>query len=109
MALVIISGALANKPFNGGNAWSRLSWVQGFRKLGFEVCVVEQLGRDACVDAAGQTCPFHSSVNLAYFEQTMALFGLSDACSLIYRDGEEVHGLSLSQLASRAAEECLLF
>ena len=26
MAAVIVSGALANKPFNGGEAWVRLSW-----------------------------------------------------------------------------------
>lgn len=109
MALVIVSGALANKPFNGGNAWSRLSWIQGFQRLGFEVCFVEQLSRDACVDMSGQPCPFHSSANLNYFQQTMEQFGLSDQCALIYREGEEVHGLTLIQLSHRAAAACLLF
>jgi hypothetical protein len=109
MASVIISGALANKPFNGGNAWSRLSWALGFKRLGFEVCFVEQIGRDACVDADGAVCPFGKSVNLVYFRETMAQFGLSHTSALIYRDGEEVHGLSVASLATFAQGASLLF
>jgi hypothetical protein len=109
MALVILSGALANKPFNGGNAWSRLSWALGFKHLGFDVCFIEQIGHDACIDSTGRVCPFNKSVNLAYFQETMAQFGLSQACALIYRDGEEVYGLPLARLASLAREASLLF
>src|SRR5438034_1765749 len=43
MATAIVSGALANKPWNGGNAWTRLSFVLGLRRLGFEVIFIEQL------------------------------------------------------------------
>jgi hypothetical protein len=109
MALVIISGALANKPFNGGNAWSRLGWILGFKKLGFDVCFIEQIGRDACRDAVGTISPFRSSVNLAYFQATMARFGLSQSSALIYCNGEEVHGLQLDQLAALAQKARLLF
>ena len=35
MAVVIVAGALANKPGNGGEAWVRLSWV-GARHAGSE-------------------------------------------------------------------------
>src|SRR6266571_2846174 len=98
MPNIIISGALANKPFNGGNAWSRLSWLLGFKRLGFDVCFVEQIGRDNCVDETGTLSSFKSSVNLAYFKATMAQFGLTHSCVLIYRDGQEVDGLSLDQL-----------
>jgi hypothetical protein len=109
MALVIISGALANKPRNGGNAWSRLSWVLGFKRLGFEVCFIEQLGRDGCVDAAGAPSEFDRSANLAFFDEVMAQFGLSQSSSLIYRDGEAVHGLPMARLAAMAGQACLLF
>ena len=109
MALVIVSGALANKPFNGGNAWSRLSWILGFRQLGFDVCFVEQIGHDACVDANGQVCPFKQSVNLQYFEAVMSRFGLSDCSSLIYRDGKEAHGVPNEGVAARTQKETLLF
>lgn len=39
----IVSGALANKPENGGNAWTRLCWISGLRQLGFRVFFVERL------------------------------------------------------------------
>src|SRR5437879_1356003 len=109
MPLVLISGALANKPFNGGNAWSRLSWVQGFQKLGFEVFFLEQLGHDSCVDGTGQISPFRTSINLRYFKDVMDRFGLGQACSLIYRDGEEVYGLPMTQIVSMANRASLLF
>ena len=42
MTLVVVSGALAAKPGNGGNAWSRLSFLLGFRNLGFDVVFAER-------------------------------------------------------------------
>jgi hypothetical protein len=46
MTTVLVSGAIANKYLNGGEAWVRLSWALGLRKLGFRVYFVEQIGRD---------------------------------------------------------------
>jgi hypothetical protein len=109
MPVVLISGALANKAGNGGNAWSRLSWIHGFQKLGFEVLFVEQLGADASVDAEGRHTSLEDSTNLAYFNRTMEQFGLSSASSLIYGNGQQVHGLPLTRLKSAAREACLLF
>jgi len=40
---VVVAGALAAKAGNGGNAWTRLSWVGAFRRLGFDVWFVEEL------------------------------------------------------------------
>src|SRR4051812_30150675 len=102
MPLVIVSGALANKPYNGGNAWSRISWLLGFRQLGFDVYFVEQIARDACTDSKGQICPFNESINLDFFKQVMRQFRLSEVSSLIYRDGQEVHGLPIQALAALA-------
>ena len=53
MSVILVSGALANKPHNGGAAWTRLSWALGLKALGFEVAFVEQIRRDRCVDAVG--------------------------------------------------------
>src|SRR3974377_938006 len=77
MALIILSGALANKPFNGGNAWSRLNWILGLKKLGFGVCFIEQISRANCINAAGAPSDFEDSVNLAYFRAVMDRFNLS--------------------------------
>src|SRR5436190_1583785 len=109
MAEVIISGALANKPFNGGNAWSRLSWVLGFKRLGFEVCFVEQIEPGHCVDHLGGNVSFEQSVNREYFRATMERFGLGDSCSLIYGEGKKVYGLPIKELSARAAGASLLF
>jgi hypothetical protein len=43
MPAALVAGALAVKPGNGGNAWTRLSFARGLERLGFEVCFVEQL------------------------------------------------------------------
>src|SRR5262245_49392025 len=39
----IVGGALANKPGNGGNAWTRLQWLLGLRRLGFRPYLIEQI------------------------------------------------------------------
>lgn len=46
MTVAIVAGALANKPGNGGAAWTRLSWILGMRGLGFTVHFVEQVAGD---------------------------------------------------------------
>jgi hypothetical protein len=43
VARILVSGAIANKPLSGGEAWVRLSWLRGLRRLGHEVCFVEQI------------------------------------------------------------------
>jgi hypothetical protein len=63
VATAIVGGVLAGKPGNGGNAWSRLSFVLGLRRLGFDALFVEQLESMA---------PEGSE----YFEQVCAQFGV---------------------------------
>jgi hypothetical protein len=41
MRTAIVAGVLAGKPGNGGNAWSRSSFVTGLRRLGFDARFVE--------------------------------------------------------------------
>lgn len=108
MATVVVSGALANKPWNGGEAWVRLSWLLGFRKLGFDVHFVEEIRRAACVDASGAACAFEESANLAYFQQVTDQFGLSAAATLLYENGEQTHGTTCAELLDLAGEAALL-
>jgi hypothetical protein len=109
MSVIVVSGALANKPCNGGNAWSRLSWVQGWQRLGFEVYFVEQIAPSDCLDANGAVTSFEGSVNLAYFREVMEQFGLGASSSLIYGNGLKVHGVALSELRTVAQRASLLF
>ncbi|MGH7450422.1 MAG: glycosyltransferase, partial [bacterium] len=98
MPIIIVSGALANKYRNGGAAWTRMSWVLGFKKLGFEVYFVEQIAPENCVDAAGNKTRFERSANLAYFEQITKAFGIADSSALIESGNLQSRGLALAQL-----------
>ena len=51
MTLAVVAGALGNKPWNGGSAWTRLSWLLGLERLGFDVRFAEVIGRDAPPEA----------------------------------------------------------
>jgi hypothetical protein len=107
MGIAIVSGALANKPWNGGNAWTRLSWVSGLRRLGFEPVFVEQIGQSSCLDENGVACAFQDSANLAYFRSTMEQVGLAGRSALVCDDGK-IWGLSLDRLSLLASEAALL-
>src|SRR5207245_1032451 len=47
----IVGGVVAGKPGNGGNVWSRLSFVEGLRRQGFETSLLEKA--DGRVHKAG--------------------------------------------------------
>lgn len=108
MTILLVSGALANRPFNGGGAWVRLSWVLGLRKLGFRVYFVEQIGPETCVNAAGETAAFEDCLNLAYFKQVVDQLDLSGSAALLYANGEQSHGLSRAELLDLAEDAALL-
>lgn len=108
MTTILVSGALANKLDNGGEAWVRLNWLLGLRQLGFVVYFVEEIDRHACRNAAGAVTTFADSLNLAYFQSVMAYFGLSDRAALLYADGEQCHGLPYAELLDLADEAVAL-
>lgn len=108
MAIVIVSGAIANKYLNGGAAWTRLNWTLGLKQLGFQVYFVEQIGRTTCVDDHGVIAPFAECQNLAYFRQIVNQFGLSDSAALIYEEGEQIDGLTYAELLDLAEAADLL-
>jgi len=108
MKIALVSGALANKPYNGGAAWTRLNYILGLRKLGFDVYFVEQIQPKVCVDEVGREVAFQDSVNLSYFNKVMAQFDLSDRSTLICGEGEQVHGSDYRRLIEIAGDSALL-
>ena len=108
METLVVSGAIANKHLNGGEAWVRLSWILGLRRLGFDVWFVEQIDEATCVDATGAPAPFAQSENRRYFEQVVERFGLGGRASLLYEGGREAAGVSLEELLPVAQEARLL-
>ncbi len=98
--LVIVSGALATKPGNGGNAWTRMSWARGFQRLGCEVFFIEQL------PAATERGVYAASIN--FFQAVTVQFGLSQNAALL-AGNEVLVGPPLTELVKRAKESALLF
>jgi hypothetical protein len=108
MGIAVVSGAIANKQHNGGATWTRLSWVLGLKKLGFQVCFVEQIRSASCVDAAGRPAPFGTCENRAYFRRVVDEFGLSGWAALVCEETRETEGLEWSRLLEVAGEAELL-
>jgi len=96
MATAVVAGAIANKPGSGGEAWVRLSWVLGLRRLGWEVFLVERL---AVPDPEAQ----------AYFEAVVGAFGLDGSASLFDGQGDALHGMGEPELVDLAASAEALF
>jgi hypothetical protein len=76
---VLVAGALANKPGYGGEAWVRLSYVLGFRRLGLETFFVEEIERP-------------SDEAVAYFAEVVDQFGLAGSAALVSANGEPLYG-----------------
>src|SRR5438552_15675852 len=90
---IVVAGALAQKPGQGGHTWVFLNWLLGFRRLGWDVLFLDRLEPEMCRDAAGQSCRFEDSLNLRVFLEVMERFGLSGQFSLDYHGGECVIGV----------------
>jgi hypothetical protein len=108
MKLAVISGAIANKPFNGGEAWVRLSWVLGLKRLGYKVVFVEQLNTDqganeGCTEENGQLARV-----IDYFRQTLSQFELHRSAALVDGNGDVLWGINTAELQSISRTASLL-
>lgn len=108
MTVAVVAGALANKPRNGGAAWVRISWALGLARLGLEVWFLEEISRGACVDGRGRAADFEASLNLRYFQEVTARFGLATRSALVYEAGERIHGRGARELFELAEQADLL-
>ncbi len=106
--LAIIAGALANKPGNGGAAWTRLSWALGLARIGFRILFVERIAKGNCRDSQGERTKFDRSFNLEHFRRTVRRFGLEEDCALVCGDGEQFFGSSRGRILESASEAELL-
>ena len=101
----MVGATIASFPGNGGIAWERLSWILGFRRLGYDVIWVDELSRNHCIDAAGERGRGYAScVNRSWFVAAVARFGLDGAAALIGDEGESLYGPSLDDLLLLAGE-----
>ena len=87
---ILVAGAVANKAGQGGEAWVRLNWVLGLRKLGFEVLFTEQLSAGA------------PESGVDFFRATMQRHGLLESSALI-GDGPTLCGMEFARVLDFAS------
>ncbi|HET7506922.1 MAG TPA: hypothetical protein VFJ53_01060 [Solirubrobacterales bacterium] len=86
---IVVAGALAAKPGNGGEAWVRLSWALGLRRLGLDAWLLEEV--DAETARSGR----------AFFERTTEAAGLGERALLLVA-GEPAGREQAAELAAEA-------
>lgn len=80
-----MSGPVAAHPQHGGLAWIGLQYVLGFRRLGFDVYLVEPVTE-------------LSPPVIGYFEDITGAFGLEDRATLLVTGGRETVGVPYAEL-----------
>ena len=102
MPKVIIGVGIANYPLHSaGNTWAFLNWALGFRALGWDVWLVENLAAEKLKDANGRPVPFEQSANREHWRRTMAEFGFAERQTLLV-DGEAANKNDLLDFAAGA-------
>lgn len=96
---VVVAGAIARRIDRGGHVWALLSWVLGFRKLGWSVLFLDRLEPAPGV---------RDSPQVRRFVETMARFGLADSFSLDVGPDREAVGLSRGAVLEKLGEADLL-
>jgi hypothetical protein len=97
MTVVVVAGALANKPGQSGEAWVKLSWTRGLQRLGIQVWFVEQLAESKAGDERAS----------AWFRGVTERFDLAERSALL-EGGESIVGPSVDELVGVAAEATLV-
>jgi hypothetical protein len=92
---IAVAGALAAKPGNGGEAWVRLSWVLGLRRLGYDAWLLEECDPETARAGRG------------FFERTVERFGLGDRAVMIVA-GDTSGPLDRDDLEQLASESAVL-
>ena len=108
MRLALVSGALANKPGYGGEAWVRTTWLRGLERLGFSTCFVEQIDSAGCVNERREPAEFERSYNRRFFERTLDETVPASRRSLIVDGGKTTAGLGYQEMIEIAAEADVL-
>ena len=101
---IVVCGALANKPGNGGEAWVRISWIRGLLGLGFDAHFLEVISPEAW----GNDDDAGLSHNVAYFKEVVESMGLADRSTLMTTAGETLAGPPKSDLERVLDQTALL-
>ena len=108
MATIAISGSVAQRPGRAGHAWVFLSYLLGFRGLGFDVLLLDRLDA-GMLDPAERGGGGRASRGARWLVELMREAGLERSYCLLIDGERETVGLSRAEARSRlAASELLL-
>jgi hypothetical protein len=96
---VVVAGAVAQRPVAGGHIFVFLQYLDGFRRLGFEVLFVDRLEPG--------TDPAEARTRLERLRTALAP-AAPDECILLDADGADAGGLSRREVLERVRRSALL-
>lgn len=107
MSTILVGGSVAQRPGSGGHTWVFLQYLLGFKRLGYDVALVDRLDPEMSFDEDGRPCAPEESENVRYLAAVMERFGLVDRWAVLLDGGARSLGMSRAALG-RAADDAEL-
>ncbi len=104
---IAIAGSIAQKPGQAGHTWQFLQYLLGFRRLGWDVLLLDWLEPAMCFDRHRRPVSCERSENVRYLVEVMERFGLADAYSLAIEGGPTL-GLPRAKVLERLKSSAAL-
>jgi hypothetical protein len=101
---IVVSGALAQRPGQGGHAAFLLQWLLGLRRCGWDVLFVDRLEPDMLADGT----PVERSPQWRWFRDVVHGAGLSGRSALLYDRGRRCLGLPREDVMARCQRAAAL-
>ncbi len=98
---IILAAAVAQKPNHGGHTWVFLQYLLGFKRLGYNVLLIDRLEPDT-PQTTGR-----AAAGLSFLDQCLSSFGLTGPYSILL-DGNRTLGLSREEVIAKATQSALL-
>lgn len=74
-------------PPAAGHQCSTLHWLLGFRELGWDVWIVEDMASSVCKNKNGEHCPVEESINISFWRDFVKQFGF-EGRETLFVDGK---------------------
>src|SRR5688500_11863789 len=105
---IVLGAVISLPPVSAGCVWNRLQYVLGLRRLGHDVCFVEEVRPQWCVGADGLPSAYDDSSNRRSFLALMERFDLVRRSCQIFDGGAQTTGLSRQEMMAFARGADLL-
>jgi hypothetical protein len=104
--IVVVAGSVAQQPGRGGHAWVLLQYLLGFRRLGYEVLLIDRLSEGMFPADAG----WPPAAAVSWLEEAMSSHGLGGSYALLLdHDGSrDSVGVSREKAIERLRNSVLL-